>query len=188
VLAHASSQFAWASRTDQPVCSLLLRLFHTGQTAVASIPRLSLSGLCEMLGSPTLGVFALDRDDLLGDLPVSSLVSSDQGPARPASHQRLYGMSRTCQTSAFTKSRDLFYHHRQKTEMENSAMDASRRYRLLAVLRNGYNTCNSKPRFQTNVQAPDRSRGSTSDLRPLPMGKITRPCSLLTASRGQETR
>jgi hypothetical protein len=40
--------FVWAICTEHPVRSLRLRLFHTSQTAVASIPRHTLSGLREM--------------------------------------------------------------------------------------------------------------------------------------------
>jgi len=51
--------FVWAICTEHPVCSLLLRLFHTSQTAVASIPRHSLSGIREMRSCSRLSVFAL---------------------------------------------------------------------------------------------------------------------------------
>jgi hypothetical protein len=51
-------------------------------------------------------------------------------------------------------------------------------------------TCSSKPRFQTNVQAPEfsgKSSGKTRDGRPLPIGKRRCPFSLLTAWAGQWT-
>src|SRR5437763_2981179 len=54
-------------------------------------------------------------------------------------------------------------------------------------------TCNSKPLFQTNVQerlVSGRSRGSTIDLRPLPIGSTTRPRSviwLVPATRRDKT-
>ena len=55
---------------------------RTGQTAVASIPRRVLSGLREMRFCFRLRCLLSHENDLLGDLPVSSLLSSD--PARPA--------------------------------------------------------------------------------------------------------
>ena len=55
---------------------------RTGQTAVASIPRRVLSGLREMRVCFRLRCVLSHENDLLGDLPVSSLVSSD--PAWPA--------------------------------------------------------------------------------------------------------
>lgn len=55
---------------------------RTGQTAVAFIPRRVLSGLREMRFFFRLRCLLSHVTDLLGDLPVSSLVSSD--PARPA--------------------------------------------------------------------------------------------------------
>jgi len=45
MITSATIQCVWAIQTDQPGCSLRFCLFHTGQTLVASIPRLSLSGL-----------------------------------------------------------------------------------------------------------------------------------------------
>ena len=81
--ANARIQCAWAIRTEQPACSLLLRLSQTGQTAVASIPR---PGGCRDYmvcpSVPCLRCLLSLVGYLLGDLPVSSLVSSD--PAWPA--------------------------------------------------------------------------------------------------------
>jgi hypothetical protein len=51
--------FVWAIRREHPVCSLRLRLFHTSQTAVASIPRHTLSGIHAMRSCSQLSVFAL---------------------------------------------------------------------------------------------------------------------------------
>ena len=51
-------------------------------------------------------------------------------------------------------------------------------------------TCSSKPRFQTRVQAPlfsGRLRWKTSEARPRPIGSTTRPCSTLTACVGHIT-
>ena len=83
IRANARIQFAWAIRTEQTPCSLLLRLSHTGQTAVASIPR---PGGCRDYmvcpSVPCLRCLLSLVGYLLGDLPVSSLVSSD--PAWPA--------------------------------------------------------------------------------------------------------
>ena len=80
--ATAPIQFGWAIQTEHPACSLRFCLFHTGQTAVASIPRLSLSGIRGMsLCACLLRLLSL-VSYLLGDLPVSSLLYSD--PAWPA--------------------------------------------------------------------------------------------------------
>jgi hypothetical protein len=79
----ATIQCAWAIQTEQPGCSLRFCLFHTGQTAVASIPRLSLSGLHGMsLCACAVRVCSRLSASYAGLLPVSSLHGSD--PAWPA--------------------------------------------------------------------------------------------------------
>ena len=133
--------FAWASHTEQPRCSLLLCLFHTDQTAVASIPR---PGGCR----DYVVCHSVSRQRcllslvgyLLGDLPVSSLIDSD--PAWPA---RL--LTRTFKVLEHLRGQ---MHPRclctyslraiEKTEKQNSAMDASECLCLAVFLRKLYNT------------------------------------------------
>ena len=59
-------------------CSLLLCLFRTSQTAVASIPRLVLSGIREMRFCFLLVLFTPHGNYLLDDLQGSGLVYSDR--------------------------------------------------------------------------------------------------------------
>ena len=61
------------SRRSTTSCSLRFCFLRTGQTAVASIPRLSLSGLREMRSRLRLFCLLSRATYLLDDLPVSSL-------------------------------------------------------------------------------------------------------------------
>jgi hypothetical protein len=107
------------SRRSTTPCSLRFCFLRTGQTAVASIPRLSLSGLREMRSSLRLFCLPSRATYLLDDLPVSSLHCSD--PAWPA---RL--LTRGCTVSEHLL---ILVHSRGSTGLfSHTCLKAERRY------------------------------------------------------------
>jgi hypothetical protein len=141
--ANACIQCAWAIRTEQPGCSLHLRLFHTGQTAVASIAFCPKAvGTAWFVTVLVLAMFTLpSRRTFAGLLPVSSLAGSRLGLARPASHQnRSAVLEHSPGIDGSMMSLYLFSQCHRKAERQNSAMDVSKCECLAAFFRKDYNT------------------------------------------------
>jgi hypothetical protein len=129
--ANASSPFVGTSLRAQLLVPLLLgvnrcRSYMVCQAVPGSLCLLSLVGY------------------LLGDLPVSGLHCSEQGPALPASHQSRSSVVEHLRGQIHPRvtiwSIDLFYRRRRKTESGSSTLDENRCYHVAAIREIGYNT------------------------------------------------
>ncbi len=147
--------FVWAICTVHPVCSLLLHLFHTSQTAVASIPRHSLSGIREMRYCSRLSVFALAcPPTCLTTCPFRVCGCSD--PAWPA---RL--LTRACMVSEHLRDQIHSLYEPllpQLAKSGKSAMDDSKCKHLVVFLEIGYNTRN----YRYSLRSSAFARGTQS--------------------------